>query len=156
MVRRLITERFGRPPCGHVHPDEAVALGAARVAHGFVEEQAIELTDVLPASIRVGLRDGSTAVLLPRGTRLPAEKTFEVALSGQAQVRTKVVLYRGEAPRVDENTLLGHLAMPGVPADATGTRKAYIIISVSADGLLSARAEHPALGSLAELDVLLL
>lgn len=155
-VRQLLTERFGKKPCSWVHPDEAVAIGAALVAHAIEGAAPMELTDVLSASIRLGLKNRRTAVLIPRGVRLPAEKKFEVTLSGSGAGHTKVFLYRGEGAEVVDNSFLGTLMLPGVPADAEGKRKAIIVLTVSADGLLSVQAQHPSLGSIAELDVLLL
>ncbi len=155
-VRRMLLERFNRRPCSWVHPDEAVALGAARVADAISQAAPLELTDVLAASIRVGLRDGRSAVLIGRGARLPTEKRFEVTLSANAQGKTKVLLYRGEKDAAAENTLLGNLMLPGLaPTDGTNA-KATIILSISADGLLAVRARHPSVGEIAELDVLLL
>jgi len=158
MVRRMLVERFNKKPTANIHPDEAVALGAALIADAMEQNTGIELVDILPASIRVGLRDNTSLILLPRGVRLPAEKRFEVTLNSAPQGNTAVVLYRGEQKIATNNTLLGKLRIPNVPANATN-RKALITLSVSADGLFTARATHPDSGDSGdsgELDVLLL
>ena len=151
-VRRLLLERFARKPSNAVHPDQAVALGAAVVAEAMQNKLPMQLTDVLPASIRMGVAEGQTAVLLPKGTRLPASKHFEVKATGDA-AELKVVLCRGEADAVSQNTLLGILKLVNPPKSGIST--ARITVSVSADGLLSAIARHPETGA-QELEVSLI
>jgi molecular chaperone DnaK len=54
VVRDYIEAFFGRPPAKSVHPDEAVATGAALLAHSLSQKEGIVLIDVLPMSIGVG------------------------------------------------------------------------------------------------------
>lgn len=150
-VRRLLLERFGRKPSNAVHPDQAVALGAAIVAEAMQNKLPVHLTDVLPASIRMAVADGQTVVLLPRGTRLPANKHFDVTAVAGDNAELKVVLCRGEVGPVAQNTLLGILRLTLNP-QAAGT-PARVTVSVSADGLLSATARHPGVGAVQELEV---
>ena len=154
-VQRLLVNRFGRQPCKQVHADEAVALGAALVANTLFSDSTVDLVDVLPASIRVGLRDNKSAVLLTRGIRLPAEKRFDVPLNPSPQGETRVVLYRGEANNASDNTLLGTMRLPGTSHELESP-KASVMLSISADGLLNIHALHPTLGDTGNLDVLLL
>ena len=131
-----------------MHPDEAVALGAALVAELIDSPAPIELIDVLPATLRVGLGKDRTMVVLEQGEQLPAERRVNLSLpkSGAA---TKVFIYRGGAEKARDNTVLGSINLPGVSGD--GPRKATLTVRVTSDGLLSIRAEHPTAGSLGEL-----
>ena len=151
-VRRTLVERFNRKPSNAVHPDQAVALGAALVADAMQQHRPVHLTDVLPASIRMGVAEGKTAVLLTKGARLPAAKHFEIAAPND-QAEFKVVLCRGEQAMLQQNTLLGMLKLPSNQAMGTTQKKAQVTVQVSAEGLLSVIARHPVSGQAQELEV---
>jgi len=152
-VRRLVVERFGKQPSKAVHPDEAVALGASIVADWVRSNRPVLLTDLLPASIRIGAPDGLTTVLLPRGARLPAGTHVEVSPQGRSSAPMSVQLYRGEAERADENTFLGAIRFAPIASSAAVTAKVKVTVNVAADGLLSVSARHPLTGEVKELDV---
>ncbi|HSI05393.1 MAG TPA: Hsp70 family protein, partial [Myxococcota bacterium] len=94
-VRRRIQERFGKPPAKNVHPDEAVALGAALVANAMYAKSPLELKDILAAAIRIGDGADGTKVLLSRGTKLPAEAKFDILPDQSAKADYKALLFRG-------------------------------------------------------------
>jgi molecular chaperone DnaK len=152
-VRRLIVERFGRQPSKAVHPDEAVALGAAIVAEAVRANRPVMLTDLLPASIRIGTPGAKTQSILPRGARLPAGSHFEVAPEGRPGALTSVLFYRGEADAADENTFLGSIRFAPIASSAAANMKIKVTVNVSADGFLSVSARHPLTGEVKELEV---
>ena len=134
-VRRALTERFNRRPSSAVHPDHAVALGAAIVADTIHRRLPLKLTDILPASIRLGLAQDRAAILLPRGMKLPASQTFEVQPpTGVNQF--KLVLCRGEAETLSQNTFLGTLQLT-----AGSGAKIQLQVQVDAEGLLAISAQ---------------
>ena len=149
-VRRALAERFNRRPSSAVHPDHAVALGAAIVADTTHRRLPLKLTDVLPAAIRMGLAQDRTAVLLARGMKLPASQTFEVQPPAGA-APFKVVLCRGEAESLSQNTLLGVLQLPG----GRGA-KVQLQVQVDAEGLLAVSAQTAGGGPAQALEISLL
>ncbi|HYG68911.1 MAG TPA: Hsp70 family protein, partial [Anaeromyxobacteraceae bacterium] len=76
LVWRKIREAFGREPNKSVHPDEAVAIGAALLADSLERIDSVVLIDALAMGIGVGLPGGRMAPVLPRNTRLPAKKAY--------------------------------------------------------------------------------
>ncbi|MEZ4270441.1 MAG: Hsp70 family protein [Myxococcota bacterium] len=83
-IRQAVESLFGRVLFAEVQPDDAVAIGAA-LATKIVERTAktpvaktLHLSNILPVSIRLELEDGSTEILLARGTKLPVETEFKV------------------------------------------------------------------------------
>ncbi|MEK7705944.1 MAG: Hsp70 family protein, partial [Myxococcota bacterium] len=152
-VRRRLAERFGHAPNRTVHPDQAVALGAAIVADTIRTSRPLRLVDILPASIRIAHADGTTSVLLPRGARLPAGTHFEVSPNTQAGSTVDVALYRGEGTGRDENTYLGSLRFPPVASSAAANAKVKVSLAVNAEGILSVSARHPLTGETQALDV---
>ncbi len=154
LVRQRLQERFGRRPSASIHPDEAVALGAAIIANKVQQKKPIELIDILPASIRIGSPDGTAPTLLPRGARLPA--TAELFVLPEKSGEYRVVLYRGEATRPEGNTVIGTVRMSGGAALQATATKAHVRIEVSAEGILTVTIEHPFTGKVQEAELSLL
>jgi molecular chaperone DnaK len=149
-VGRALFQRFGKSPSKQVHADEAVALGAAIVAEMIDSPAPIELVDVLPATLRVGLGAERTMVVLEQGAQLPAERRVNLSLSKNGEA-TRVFIYRGAAEKAHENTSLGSIELPGVSGDVG--RRATLYMRVTSDGLLVIRAEHPTAGALGDLEL---
>lgn len=155
-IRRRLEERFGRAPSRNIHPDQAVALGAAIVGEAVRNQLPVSLTDVLPASIRFARADGTTDVLLPRGRALPAGTLFEVEMSapeGEEPPQYVVSLCRGESSRAADNEPLGDVRVPGSLELAEARTMASVGIRVTADGLLQATLRHPVTGEVNKLDL---
>jgi molecular chaperone DnaK len=155
IVRRRLIERFGKRPSGAVHPTEAVAMGAAIVAEALHSDLMVHMADILPASIRRAREDGSTELLLARGTRLPAQAEFSLPATLNRMAAAQISLFRGEGERAEENTFLGALELPALQSPADAQVAARVLLRVSGDGLLSVIAYHPATGELSNLELLL-
>jgi molecular chaperone DnaK len=151
-VHELIAERFGMAPSKNVHPEEAVARGAAIIAGAVEQKIQVQLTDILPTSIQLGAADGKCTPLLPKGTRLPMDTEFDIDLAGARRGLT-VSLYRGEKEFSDQNQFLGLLRFPALASSAVATAKLSVKLSISVDGLLTVSARHPLTGETKELDV---
>ena len=152
IIRRLLTERFGKQPTRGTHPDHAIAIGAAIMASARDAKQPIVLKDILARSIRLGLPNGATEVLLKAGSPLPAEKAFETTSQGQEY---RIGLYRGDAEKALENELLGEVVIPASLSLMVAKTRAKVIVSVDRDGLLAVTAEHPLTHKIQKLEVAL-
>jgi molecular chaperone DnaK len=141
IIRRLLTERFGKQPTRGTHPDHAIAIGAAIIGGARDAAKPIILKDMLAKSIRLGLRGGGTEVLLAAGSPIPSEKSF-MTTAGQTQ-EYRITLLRGEGATAAENELLGEVVMPSSLSLVVAKTKAKVIVKVDADGLLTVSAEHP-------------
>src|SRR5262249_26967329 len=87
LVRRLVAEFFGKEPRQGVHPDEAVALGAAIQAglkSGAISaERGIMITDVCPFTLGVEVQASAGAhrlagrfpPIIPPNSTLPRSRT---------------------------------------------------------------------------------
>ena len=132
-VRRAITRLFGRFPNATVHPDHAVALGAAMQAGlldraGGLEE--IRITDVCPFTLGVdhAVRDGrgghQTGIFSPiieRNTPVPVSRMHSYQTIADNQRKLSFSIYQGEAREVSGNVKLGELSVD-VPARPAGER----------------------------------
>ena len=147
-LRQLLTERFGKKPSHHVHPDHAVALGAALVAETLTAPRArLVLVDVLPASVRLALSGGQTNVLLPRGQKLPASTEFVVQFADTQGKRFTVSLCRGEAETTADNQPLGRLMFPDTVLPKPPRTELHVRVQVTAEGIIEVQARGEANGA---------
>lgn len=134
VVRKALTRMFGRFPNHSVHPDHAVALGAAVQAgllakDGGLDE--IRITDVAPFTLGVdtsthdkfgNLQTGIFAPIIERNTPVPVSRMewFSTIRDNQREVEFNV--YQGEARDVAQNVMLGttRIAVPPKPAGHVG------------------------------------
>jgi molecular chaperone DnaK len=146
LVWRRIAEEFGREPNKSVHPDEAVAIGAALLADSANRIDSVVLVDVLAMGIGVGLPGGRMATVLPRNASLPARKAYEIATTKDGQRELELQVFQGDAHQVSECEYLGTLRIPGLPPRPRGEIKVSVEFALGAEGLLEVIAKDLASG----------
>ncbi len=146
LVWRRVAEAFGREPNKSVHPDEAVAIGAALLADSATRVDSVVLVDVLAMGIGVGLPGGRMATVLPRNSSLPARKAYEIATTRDDQRELELQVFQGDSHQVSECEYLGTLRFPGLPARPRGDVKLSVEFAVGAEGLLDVVAKELATG----------
>ena len=162
LVRQAVTRMFGRFPATDLHPDEAVALGAAVQAGLMARDEALKevvLTDVCPYTLGVDsverrpdgtLRTDVYSPIIERNTLIPAsrEKAFATIQDGQRKIVFRI--YQGESPKASDNVDLGQIEVAVPPARAgevvVQTRFTYDI-----NGLLEVDVHVPASGETLQL-----
>jgi molecular chaperone DnaK len=144
LVRERIRNYFGREPSKAVHPDEAVALGAALLAHSIDSGEigGVVLVDVLPMSIGVGLPGGRFKKIIERNTSLPHKKSLSLATSKDDQESLEIVIFQGESEKAQENEYLGTLVIPDLPKGVRGAASFEIVFSLSAESILTVTAQE--------------
>jgi molecular chaperone DnaK len=150
LVWRKIREAFGREPNKSVHPDEAVAVGAALLADSLTRIDSVVLIDVLAMGIGVGLPGGRMAPVLTRNARLPARKAYELGTTRDGQTDLELQVFQGDAPRAAECEYLGTVRVPNLPARPRGEVRVAIEFSLGAEGLLQVTARELATGQVTE------
>jgi molecular chaperone HscC len=164
VVRKAATRMFGRFPSTRIHPDHAVALGAAIQGALLAKDSAlreVRLTDVCPFTLGVesserlpggGIRDGLFSPIIERNTVIPAsrEETFWTMHDGQRQVDFKI--YQGESRLVAENVLLGGVRIE-VPPKRGGMVPVTCRFSYDSSGLLEVDVMVPETGRSEQLVV---
>ena len=144
LVREKIRAFFGREASRAVHPDEAVALGAALLADSIQggDIGGMVLVDVLPMSIGVGLPGGRFKKIVERNTSLPHKKTYSIWTSEDHQKTLEIPIFQGEGGRAQENEYLGTLVVPDLPPGTKGNVVFDIVFSISAESILTVTAEE--------------
>jgi molecular chaperone DnaK len=141
-VWRRVAEVFGKEPNRSVHPDEAVAIGAALLAESAGRVDSVVLIDVLAMGIGVGLPGGRMMPLIPRNTTLPAKKAHEIATTRDGQGEIELHVFQGESPRVSECEYLGAVRIAGLPHRPRGEVRVAFEFAVGAEGLLTVTARE--------------
>jgi molecular chaperone DnaK len=143
LVRERIRNFFGREPSKAVHPDEAVALGAALLAQSIDSGQidGVVLVDVLPMSIGVGLPGGRFRKIVERNTSLPFKKSLAIATTRDDQDSLEVSIFQGDSDKAQENEYLGTVMIPNLPKGTRGSQSFDIVFSLSAESILNVTAE---------------
>ncbi|NOK32096.1 2-alkenal reductase [Corallococcus exercitus] len=148
VVQDRLTKFFGKPPSKGVHPDEAVAIGAALYAHSLEDNTnlRIQLLDVIPMAIGLERGDGGFHVVFPRNASIPNAKQLLATTSIDNQTELAMRIYQGDHDTVARNDLLGEFTFSGIMPAKAGTVNVEIIFDVSVEGILTMRAKDPATG----------
>ncbi|NBC40432.1 TIGR02266 family protein [Corallococcus exiguus] len=146
LVHEKITKFFGRPPSKGVHPDEAVALGAALLAHSLGQMEGVVLIDVLPMAIGVGLPGGRFKPVLERNVSLPAAKSYTLSTHRDGQTELELTVFQGDSDRAQDNEYLGTLRLAGLPKKPRGAVQVSVTFEVNNESLLKVTAKEGTTG----------
>ncbi len=147
LVKKTVTEFFGKEPHQGVNPDEVVAVGAAvqaGVLAGEVGEMV--LLDVTPLSLGIETLGGVNTIMIPRNTTIPTQKkeVFSTATDNQPSVEIHVL--QGERPEARYNRTLGKFHLEGILPAPRGVPKIEVTFDIDANGILSVSAKDLATG----------
>ncbi|XP_073021559.1 heat shock cognate 70 kDa protein-like [Primulina eburnea] len=152
-VQQLLQDFFdGKELCKSIHPDEAVAHGAAIQAailtgQGTVEIRNLVLWDVTPLSLGVRVDGVKMSVVVPRNTTIPTRKEKMFTTGDDNQTSVAFPLYEGERPRASDNILLGRFVLSGISPAPSGVPDLKVCFDIDVNGILNVTAEDKATGS---------
>ena len=145
-----------------INPDEAVAYGAAIQAAKLMQQgndilNDVILMDITPFSLGTDIINNSTnpeirkrgrlmSVIIPKGTRIPTEKTQNYATTRDNQTIIPVGIYEGEEKYVKDNHLLGNFNLFDLPKKPAGKVNCNITFSIDENGILLATATETSIG----------
>jgi len=153
LVRTKLKHFIGKEPSHKVHPDEAVAIGAAIMAHSLSSKagpQDMTLLDVLPMAIGINKVDGTMHVLFAKNQPLPDYKTRMLTTSKDNQRSIMLRIYQGESKYVAENELLGTFVFSGLREAPKGQVKIEVTFHIDSEGILNLTARDVDTGQLVE------
>lgn len=140
-IQAAVKQFFGRDPAKSVHPDEAVAVGAAIQASALVEKNDdVLLLDVTPHSLGIMVHGGGFERIIEANTTIPTNETKEFTTIRDSQTSIKIVVAQGESHRAEENELLGEFVLSGLRSAPAGEVTVEVAFDISADGIVSVSA----------------
>lgn len=144
-IQKRVEEFFGKPPSKNVHPDEAVAIGAAIMAYSLTEsaDYKITLIDVLPMSIGVALAKNRYHRIFPKNSTIPNASSIVFTTSKDNQDKLKLKIYQGEHEIASDNELLGEFVFSGLRPAPKGEVHLEVILKLSPEGIMTVEAQDP-------------
>jgi len=140
-VRAQIAELLGREPLATESPEMLVALGAARQGLALslsgrgrskVRNPVVETTC---QSLGVETAGGVFTRLIPRGTRLPAEKAQVFSTSSDGQTQIIVHVLQGEREMATDNVSIARVQIGPLPARKRGEVQIEVGVVTEGNGL---------------------
>ncbi|MBI5508965.1 MAG: Hsp70 family protein [Deltaproteobacteria bacterium] len=153
-IRKRMVEITGREPATGVHPDLAVAVGAA-VQAAMLGEQTMPavLLDVTPHNLGVMTVAGLAETVIPKNTKVPAhvERRFTTVRDDQETVR--IVVYQGDSRQIDKNEILGEFQLESIRKAQRGQVQIDVGFSISTDGIVHVTATDVETGKAQEIKI---
>lgn len=153
-IQDTVREYFGCDPAKSVHPDEAIAVGAAIQAHSLVMgDRDVVLLDVTPHSLGIMVHGGGFEKIIEANSTIPTEESHTFTTIRENQTSVKIIVFQGESIRADENELLGEFVLSGIRNAPAGSVEIDVTFDISVDGIVSVSARDKATGNVQSITV---
>ena len=142
IVQKLVKELTHKEPNKSVHPDEAVALGAAiqaGILQGEVKD--ILLLDVTPLTLGIETLGGIRTPIIQRNTTIPTKKSQIFSTASDNQPAVTINVLQGEREMAEGNKSLGRFDLVGIPPAPRGIPQIEVVFDIDANGIVHVSAK---------------
>jgi molecular chaperone DnaK len=148
IVQERLTKFFSKTPSKAVHPDEAVAIGAALYGFSLQDDTnlKLQLLDVIPMAIGLEKADGNMHIVFNRNSPIPNAKKIVGTTSIDNQGELIMRIWQGDHAESTRNEQLGEFTFSGIRAAPSGHVKVDVTFDVSIEGILNMTARDPDTG----------
>ena len=134
-----------------IHPDEAVAYGAAIQAAILIGDKSkviknILLVDITPLSLGVETSGGLMNVLVTRNARIPCKTSKYFTTNHDDQRRVTIHVYEGERAMTRDNNRLGTCHLESIPPAPRAAPRINVTFDIDANGIMSVMAQDRSSG----------
>jgi len=155
LVKKKVSDIFGKDPKRDVDPMECVAIGAAiqaGVLSGDIDKD-IVLLDVTPLTLSIETLGSVATPLIERNTTVPTKKSkvFSTAADNQSSVDINVL--QGERPMAADNKSLGRFHLDGILPAPRGIPQIEVAFDIDADGIINVSAKDLGTGKLQSISI---
>jgi len=146
-VRKRIESYMKKSSYSEIHPDKAVAIGAALHAELISQKSKEEsLSDLMPLSLGIRTNGGTFAKIIDRNTPLPVTRHRTLSTSKNDQSAIDVYIYQGEDTFIKYDQCIGKITIDHLQPAPKGEPKIKVIFHVDINGLLHVSAIDLATG----------
>ena len=141
-VQKLVKELTKKDPNKSVHPDEAVALGAAiqaGIISGDVKD--VLLLDVTPLTLGIETLGGIRTPIIQRNTTIPTRKSQVFSTAADSQPAVTINVLQGEREMASDNKSLGRFDLVGIPPAPRGIPQIEVTFDIDANGIVNVSAK---------------
>jgi molecular chaperone DnaK len=143
LVRRLVSELFGRTPHSELNPDEVVALGAAVQADILISgRREMLLLDVTPLSLGIETMGGVVSKIILRNSTIPASGREMFTTGVDSQTSVDIHVLQGERELATDCRSLARFKLRGIPPMPAGLPRIEVRFQIDANGILSVAASE--------------
>lgn len=146
-IRNLIEIKLNKKPNCSINPDEAISAGASMQAYIITHlndplSKNIHLQNVTSLSLGVEVSGGIMNVLIPRGTKIPVEKSRDYTTDSDYVDSVNIKVFEGERTMTKDNFFVGEFELTGIEKAPRGIAEIEVTFTIDVNGIITVKAEN--------------